>query len=76
MKAKKSEYEEEIGKILRKVMEVSFLRKKNREKLGAIMRQIEGAREPEKVTFDMLLKEYTEIREKVVCNTSSAKSGA
>ncbi|OAG29344.1 hypothetical protein NEDG_01417 [Nematocida displodere] len=69
MEEKKRKYEEEIGTILRRVMEVSYLRKKNTEKLGAILKGVRGEKqEGGDNSPDGLVSEYTELKTRIFQN--------
>ncbi|EHY66192.1 hypothetical protein NEAUS04_1612 [Nematocida ausubeli] len=64
---KKKEYEEEIGSILRKVMETSYQRKRNSEKILSLLKSIREETEPEEVS-QSLITEYMSLRERVLKN--------
>lgn len=67
MDEKKKEYEAEIGRILRKTMEVSYLRKKNTEKITQLLQAVrnEPATPPSSAS---LLDEYSQLRSRVARN--------
>lgn len=67
MEQKKKKYEEEIAAVLRKVMEVSYLRKKNIEKATHLLRRIR--KEPaENASPEELIQEYFELKKKILNN--------
>ncbi|KAI5190294.1 hypothetical protein NECID01_0886 [Nematocida sp. AWRm77] len=70
MEEKKKQYEEEIGKILRKAMEVSYLRKKNTEKITALLKAIRHETS-EMSSPESLLDEYAHLRSRVLGNLGS-----
>ncbi|EIJ88936.1 hypothetical protein NEPAR06_0534 [Nematocida parisii] len=64
---KKKEYEEEISDILRKVMETSYQRKRNSEKIISLLKTIRQEGEPEELS-ESLINEYAELKRRVLNN--------
>ncbi|KAI5168038.1 hypothetical protein NEIRO03_2371 [Nematocida sp. AWRm78] len=64
---KKKEYEEEISDILRKVMETSYQRKRNSDKIISLLKTIRQEGEPEELS-ESLINEYTELKKRVLNN--------
>ncbi|KAH9386535.1 uncharacterized protein NEMAJ01_1431 [Nematocida major] len=73
MDGKKKEYEEEIGNILRKVMEVSYQRKKNSEEIISLLKSIRQEEEPSSVS-QSILSEYSVLKERVKNNLGMKES--
>ncbi|KAI5185055.1 hypothetical protein NEHOM01_0560 [Nematocida homosporus] len=67
MEEKKRAYEEEIAKVLRRVMEVSYARKKNSESISTLLKSIRKETHEEE-TPDSLMKEYEQLRERILKN--------
>lgn len=63
MDAKKKEYEQEIGSILRKVMEISYERKRNSEDIISLLKSIRQEEEP--ALDKTLFTEYSTLRERI-----------
>lgn len=75
MEKRKESYEAEIARILKRTMEVSYLRKKNRQTVLALLQSTPGAPGPafseedlEDGSLDSLLKSYTLLKDKVINN--------
>ncbi|KAI5191823.1 hypothetical protein NEMIN01_1678 [Nematocida minor] len=67
MDTKKKEYEEEISSILRKVMEISYQRKKNSENIVSLLKSIRQEEEPATLN-SALLNEYFVLKERILLN--------
>lgn len=69
MEDKKTQYEQKIATILRRVMEVSYLRKKNTERMIDILKQTRTNNSTQTNTsLELLLQEYKHLKDQIDAN--------
>lgn len=66
MEDKKTQYEKKIAEILRRVMEVSYLRKRNTERMVEVLKKTRASNTPQtSAPLEVLLQEYNLLKDQV-----------